>query len=93
MLRYYTLFTFKKVFHTSLFLEMASFCLIQIVVLTFALLLCVRGGDEKSKLQIGIKKRVAADKCLEKSKNGDELHMHYTVNANIKIFLKFMKSF
>ncbi|KAJ3079656.1 FK506-binding protein 2A [Quaeritorhiza haematococci] len=29
-------------------------------------------------LQIGVKKRIPADECTEKSKNGDKLAMHYT---------------
>jgi FK506-binding protein 2 len=32
----------------------------------------------EEKLQIGIKKKV--DNCEQKSKKGDRLHMHYTVN-------------
>ena len=31
-----------------------------------------------TKLQIGVKKRIPADECLVKSRNGDTLHMHYT---------------
>jgi hypothetical protein len=33
-------------------------------------------------LQIGIKKRVDADKCLIKSRKGDSLQMHYTVSMD-----------
>ena len=33
-----------------------------------------------TKLRIGIKKRVDADKCKIKSRKGDLLHMHYTVS-------------
>ena len=36
--------------------------------------------DKKKKLQIGIKKRVDPDQCPIKSRKGDTLHMHYTVN-------------
>ncbi|KAK2191180.1 hypothetical protein NP493_57g01076 [Ridgeia piscesae] len=34
--------------------------------------------DSKKKLQIGIKKRIDADKCKTKSRKGDTLKMHYT---------------
>jgi len=37
--------------------------------------------DSKKKLQIGIKKRIDADKCKTKSRKGDTLKMHYTVCA------------
>ena len=35
-------------------------------------------ADSKQKLQIGIKKRVAAEDCPIKSRKGDRLQMHYT---------------
>ena len=35
--------------------------------------------DSKKKLQIGIKKRIDADKCTIKSRKMDVLSMHYTV--------------
>ena len=38
---------------------------------------------KKKKLQIGVKKRVAAEKCKIKSRKGDTLHMHYTVSGSI----------
>ena len=31
-----------------------------------------------TKLQIGVKKRVPAEECGVKTRNGDTLHMHYT---------------
>ena len=31
-----------------------------------------------TKLQIGVKKRIPAEECTIKSRNGDTLHMHYT---------------
>ena len=36
--------------------------------------------NKKKKLQIGVKKRVEADKCPIKSRKGDTLQMHYTVS-------------
>ncbi|KAL5008900.1 hypothetical protein ScPMuIL_014481 [Solemya velum] len=48
------------------------------------LVLTVKSDDDKTdekkakKLQIGIKKRVDADKCKIKSRKGDTLNMHYT---------------
>ena len=42
-------------------------------------MVCVYGEEKKKSLQIGIKKRVDADKCLIKSTKGDKLEMHYTV--------------
>ena len=39
--------------------------------------------DSKKKLQIGIKKRIDADKCKTKSRKGDSLTMHYTVGASV----------
>ena len=54
-----------------------------IAVVMFALAIAVAGAEEKEKkkithLQIGVKKRVPADECDQKSRNGDKLHMHYT---------------
>ena len=37
--------------------------------------------DSKKKLQIGIKKRIDADKCKIKSRKMDVLGMHYTVSV------------
>jgi len=37
-------------------------------------------GEKKpvTKLQIGVKKRIPAEDCPIKTRNGDNLHMHYT---------------
>ena len=40
-------------------------------------------ADPKQKLQIGIKKRVAAEDCPIKSRKGDRLQMHYTVRLSL----------
>ena len=44
----------------------------------------VLGEDDKkkSRLQIGIKKRVEPDLCKIKSRKGDSLNMHYTVSQS-----------
>ena len=39
--------------------------------------------DSKQKLQIGIKKTVAAEDCPIKSRKGDRLQMHYTVRLSL----------
>ena len=43
--------------------------------------------DSKKKLQIGIKKRIDADKCKIKSRKMDVLGMHYTVSASFMYVL------
>ena len=44
--------------------------------------------DSKKKgLQVGVKKRIDADKCKIKSRKGDSLHMHYTVNIARQMLL------
>ena len=50
-----------------------------LAVALMSLLTEVVHGDEKKKLQIGIKKRV--DNCPIKSRKGDVLNMHYTVGV------------
>ncbi len=47
------------------------------LVCAIFLFLEVKADKEEKKLQIGVKKRV--DDCKQRSKNGDSLHMHYTV--------------
>lgn len=58
----------------------------KIILLFFVcIVVVVLAKESKSKkLQIGIKKRV--DNCTVKSKRGDLLHMHYTVD----ILLRFL---
>lgn len=54
---------------------------IAILSLLVSLVLFEVGVAEKkpvTKLQIGVKKRIPADECNIKSRNGDTLHMHYT---------------
>ena len=44
----------------------------------------VLGGESKvTKLQIGVKKRIPADECTIKSRKGDKLSMHYTVEYTL----------
>jgi FK506-binding protein 2 len=56
--------------------------LLAIVAGLCAISMVVAGDDSKDAkkkgLQIGVKKRVDADKCLIKSRKGDSLQMHYT---------------
>ena len=62
--------------------------LYQFVCAVLVLLSVSVKADDKSskkvkKLQIGVKKRVDPDKCTQKSKKGDTLHMHYTVSDQL----------
>merc|ERR1719175_69012 len=54
---------------------------IAILSLLVSLVLFEVGVAEKkpvTKLQIGVKKRIPAEDCPIKTRNGDNLHMHYT---------------
>jgi peptidylprolyl isomerase/FK506-binding protein 2 len=48
------------------------------LIVVALLLMIIVNTLAEDKLQIGIKKKV--DNCEKKSKKGDRLHMHYTVN-------------
>lgn len=50
-------------------------CVVVVITLLFD------AGLAEDKLQIGVKKRVSD--CKTRSKKGDTLHMHYTVNLDI----------
>ena len=54
--------------------------LVNVLILTCMVFLPAVLAEKKpvTKLQIGVKKRIPADECLVKSRNGDTLHMHYT---------------
>ena len=54
--------------------------LVNVLILACMVLLPAVLAEKKpvTKLQIGVKKRIPADECLVKSRNGDTLHMHYT---------------
>ena len=62
------------------------------IVVSLALMAVVTAVEpqkesKKSKgLQIGVKKRIDAEKCTIKSKKGDTLHMHYTVRNSFNCF-------
>jgi FK506-binding protein 2 len=57
-----------------------------ILCVQFLVILAAEAESGKDKkLQIGVKKRVSAEKCKIKSRKGDVLHMHYTVTL-IKLF-------
>lgn len=47
------------------------------LIIVALLLMIIVNALAEEKLQIGIKKKV--EKCEQKSKKGDRLHMHYTV--------------
>ncbi len=47
------------------------------LIIVALLLVTIVNTLAEDKLQIGIKKKV--DNCVQKSKKGDRLHMHYTV--------------
>ena len=54
------------------------------VFLTLAVVLelfAIATEADKQKLQIGVKKRVDADKCKRRSRKGDVLAMHYSVSV------------
>ena len=54
---------------------------IGLLQLCLVILLPITSMAEKkpvTKLQIGVKKRIPAEECTIKSRNGDTLHMHYT---------------
>lgn len=53
------------------FSPLATLMLLSVITLTI--------GEKK--LQIGVKKRV--QDCTVKSRNGDKLHMHYTVSFSL----------
>lgn len=52
---------------------------ISIIHCAYVALLCVIGVNAEAKLKIGIKKRV---ECTNKTKKGDLVHIHYTVELN-----------
>jgi FK506-binding protein 2 len=54
--------------------------LVNVLIVTCMVFLPAVLAEKKpvTKLQIGVKKRIPADECLVKSRNGDTLHMHYT---------------
>lgn len=56
-------------------------CGLSFLCVQFLVILSIDADANKDKkLQIGIKKRVDPEKCKVKSRKGDVLHMHYTVN-------------
>jgi len=56
----------------------SQIALLFLAVAAAALVASSSAADSKQKLQIGIKKRVAAEDCPIKSRKGDRLKMHYT---------------
>ena len=57
----------------------SQIALLLLAVVAAAMVASSSAADSKQKLQIGIKKRVAAEDCPIKSRKGDKLKMHYTV--------------
>ncbi|KAI0207968.1 Peptidyl-prolyl cis-trans isomerase FKBP2 [Lamellibrachia satsuma] len=53
-------------------------CSVAMILVVLGIAVAKDTKDSKKKLQIGIKKRVDADKCKIKSRKGDVLSMHYT---------------
>jgi len=53
---------------------------VSVLLLACVVLLPAALAEKKpvTKLQIGVKKRIPAEECLVKTRNGDTLHMHYT---------------
>ena len=61
----------------------SQIALLFLAVAAAALVASSSAADSKQKLQIGIKKRVAAEDCPIKSRKGDRLKMHYTVRRGV----------
>ena len=55
--------------------------IVSLALVAFFVLDSYVDAKKATKFSIEIEKKIDADKCKIKSKNGDYLHMHYTVSV------------